>query len=377
MDFLPARDTVAITDLSAYRGNLRKIIRFTGPSVRVMAVIKGNAYGHGMVECARTALDAGCGMLGVAYIMEGIALREAGFTAPILVFSAESPEYMESLAGHDLTIGLSSRAALRELRKVLKHGAAPQKAHIKVDTGMGRIGIHHREAEPFIREALDTPGIVVEGIFTHFPDADANRDAETREQIRIFRNLLDHLAEKGLRPPLAHACNSAGTLKFPEAHFDMVRPGIMTYGLLPCPESEKKMPLTPVLSWKSRIAFIKEVPAGFAVSYGGTFVTKRPSRLATVPVGYADGYRRFLSNRGKALVNGIMVPVAGCVCMDQTVFDVTGAGDIHTGDAVTLIGSDGAARITAEDIAETGETISYEIVTGITGRVPRTFIPAP
>ncbi len=375
MECSPRRDTVAITDLSAYRGNLRKIIRYVGPAVRVMAVVKGNAYGHGMVECARTALDAGCAMLGVAYALEGVQLREAGITAPILALACESPDCAEYLAGHDLTVGLPSFAVLRELRKVLAASPASCRVHIKVDTGMGRIGVHPREAETLLREALETPGLVVEGIFSHLPSADEDRDEETRGQIRFFRGLLDDLAAKGLRPPLAHLCSSAGTLKFPEGHLDMVRPGIMTYGLLPYPGSGEKLTLDPVLSWKSRVALVKEVPSGFAVSYGGTFVTRRPSRLATVPVGYTDGYRRFLSNRGTALINGVPVPVAGRICMDQTIFDVTGAGDVRPGDTVTLIGRDGAARVTAEDLAEIGGTITHEIITGISSRVSRTVIP--
>lgn len=369
------RDTIAITDLSAYRDNLRKIIRYVGPAVRVMAVVKGNAYGHGMTDCARTALDAGCSMLGVAYAVEGMKLRDTGITAPILALSCESPDCAEYLIENHLTVALPSFAVLREVRKVLKSASVPCRAHIKVDTGMGRIGVHPREAEALLREALDTPGIVVEGIFTHFPVADEDRDDETLGQIRLFRALLDDLTAKGLRPPIAHMCNSAGTIKFPEAYLDMVRPGIMTYGLLPYPGSEEKLSLAPVLSWKSRVALVKEVPSGFAVSYGGTFVTKRPSRLATVPVGYTDGYRRFLSNRGKAIIKGVMVPVTGRICMDQTIFDVTDAGDVRPGDTVTLIGYDGPSRVSAEDIAEIGGTITHEIITGISSRVSRTVIP--
>ncbi|MFA6472908.1 MAG: alanine racemase, partial [Candidatus Latescibacterota bacterium] len=197
-----------------------------------------------------------------------------------------------------------------------------------------------------------------------------------REQIRIFTGLLNDLAERGLRPPTAHMCNSAGTLKFPEAHFDLVRIGLMSYGLIPYPGSEEWFRVKPVLSWKSRITFIKEVPAGFSVSYSRTYTTSRPSRLATVPVGYADGYRRFLSNRGMAVIRGVKVPVAGRICMDQTVFDITDAGDVRVDDPVTLIGSDGSESVLVEDHAALGGTISHEIVTGISGRVPRTFIQA-
>jgi alanine racemase len=370
------RDTVAITDLTALRENYRKIQKYIGPAVRFMGVVKGNAYGHGLMECARTALDAGAAMLGVAYVMEGILLREKGIEASVLVLASEGSEWVEEAVSHNLTLSLASFETLRELRKYLRAGRARCKVHLKVDTGMGRVGVRPEEAERLLREAMDTPGIIVEGIYSHFPSADEDRDDYTRDQIRSFRSLLDDLTVRGLRPSLAHLCNSAGILKFPEAHLDMVRPGIMSYGLLPYPGSEHVLPLRPVLSWRSRVAFIKDVPAGFAVSYGGTYVTRCPSRLATVPVGYADGYRRFLSSRGKAIINGTLVPVAGRICMDQTVFDVTGAGEVHPGDPVILIGEQNGVRVSTEDLARIGETITHEIVTGITGRVSRAFIPA-
>ena len=370
------RDTVAVTDLSAYSENLRTVFRIVGPSVKVLAVVKGNAYGHGMEECSRTALDTGAFMLGVAYAMEGVRLREAGISAPVLVMACESADFLDEMVACDLTVGISSVETMRELKKVLRSRSVGCRVHIKVDTGMGRVGVRTEEAERLLREALDTPGIVVEGIFTHFPSADENSDPASLEQVRVFARLLDDLSAKRLRPPLAHMCNSAGTIKFPGAHFDMVRTGLMTYGLVPYPGSEEKVRLKPALSLRSRITFVKEVPAGFTVSYGGTFVTRRPSRLATVPIGYADGYRRFLSNRGKAIVNGTLVPIAGRVCMDQTVFDVTDVGDVRPGDPITLIGSDGPARVTAEDLAEIGGTITHEIVTGITGRISRAVIPA-
>ena len=369
------RDTVAVTDLGAYRENLAKILRYIGPKVLLMAVVKANAYGHGMIECSKTALRAGASMLGVAYAREGITLREEGITAPILVMASESDEYIPAYLEYDLTVGLSSFAAIEALRKHLKPETPACRVHIKVDTGMGRVGLLPAEVPRALEMIKNTPGITAEGIFTHFPSADeAEHEDFCREQIRIFTGLLNDLTAKGLRPPLAHMCNSAGTLKFPEAHLDLVRTGLMSYGLIPYTGSEKWFPLKPVLSWKSRVAFIKEVPAGFTVSYSRTFSTARPSRLATVPVGYADGYRRFLSNRGMAVINGVKVPVAGRVCMDQTVFDITDAGDVRVGDPVTLIGRDGAASVTVEDHAAIGGTISHEIVTGITGRVSRAFI---
>lgn len=376
MVFTHNSDTVAITNLAAYKRNIQKIISYIGNSVELMAVVKANAYGHGIVECARTALEAGASWLGVALLSEGAKLREAGITAPILIMTQESYGHIPGFVENDLTISLTSFKMLDELKKLLAQSNKICRVHIKVDTGMGRIGIPADEALSLVENAWKIPAITVEGIFTHFPSADENKDTFSCKQIEIFKNLLQKLELKGLRPPIAHICNSAGILKFPEAHFNLVRPGIMTYGLIPYPGSEKKLTFEPVLSLKSTITFIKEVPAGATVSYGSTFVTKRPSRLATVPVGYADGYNRHLSNKGKAIVNGTAVPIAGRVTMDQTVFDITDAGEVHEGDPVTLIGSDGDVCITVEDHAQIAGTISHEIVTGITSRVSRIVIPA-
>ncbi len=372
----PVSKTTAVTNLPSYERNLRKIIAYTGDHVRLMAVVKANAYGHGIHECSRTALKAGASMLGVALAAEGVALRKEGITSPILVLGPESFDHIGPMINHDLTITLFSFPQLEALQKQLTERRKGCRVHIKVDTGMGRIGIQPEEAPALVEKARAVPGITMEGIFTHFPSADEDRDEYSRDQIARFKQLLDHLERNGMRPDIAHMCNSAATLKFPEAHIDMVRPGIMTFGLIPYPGSEKTLTLEPVMSLTSVITFIKEVPAGYAISYGGTHITTRPSRLATVPVGYGDGYNRHLSNRGKALVNGVPVPVAGRVCMDQTVFDVTDAGKVREGDPIVLIGESGGARITVEDHACIAGTISHEIVTGITSRVSRTFIPA-
>jgi len=369
-------DTVVITNLDAYKRNIQKIISYIGDSVQLMAVVKADAYGHGMLECARTALDAGASMLGVAFASEGAKLREAGITAPILVMAQESFDRIPSLIENDLTISLTSFKMLGVLKTVLAQNNSTCRIHIKVDTGMGRIGIQTDDATSLVERAWNSPGITVEGIFTHFPSADEEKDSFSQKQIEVFKSLLKKLSQKGIKPKFAHMCNSAGTLKFPEAHLDLVRTGIMTYGLIPYPESEGKLIFEPVMTLKSRITFIKEVPAGFVVSYGSTFTAKRPSLLATVPLGYGDGYNRHLSNKGKAIVNGVIVPVVGRVCMDQTLFDITDAGKVREGDPITLIGRDGDKIITVEDHARIAGTINYEIVTGITGRVSRAFIQA-
>lgn len=371
MQYIPDSNSVATTNLDNYAANLRKIKTFIGPDTGLMAVVKSNAYGHGMVACARSAVKAGAAMLGVCFASEGIALRKAGITAPILALGPESIDNLPVMIENDITISLNSFHMLEALTGILGSSGRRCRVHVKIDTGMGRIGVQPGTGMRLVEAASNTPGIEVEGIFMHFPSSDEDNDAYTRGQIQRFGDLLSDLEARHIRPPAAHACNSAGTLKFPEAHFELVRPGIMTYGLLPYPGAWDVLPLEPVLSWESRITFIKEVPAGFAVSYGGTFVTKRPSRLATVPVGYGHGYKRFLSNRGRAVVGGVHVPIAGRICMDQTVFDITDAGDAAIGDVITLIGRNGSRSVTVEEHAEIGGTITHEIVTGITGRVSR------
>ncbi|MFC1551742.1 alanine racemase [Candidatus Latescibacterota bacterium] len=367
-------DTVAITNLAAYKQNLQKIKSYIGDSVELMAVVKGNAYGHGMTGCAQTAIQSGASWLGVAVSSEGVELREAGITAPILVMTQESREYLSVLIKNGLTISLTSRLMLDELETILAAEGGSCTVHINVDTGMGRVGVTAGEAEELVEAARNIPEVTVEGIYTHFCCADEKSDPFSQRQIELFKGIVQNLEQKGLRPEIVHMCNSAGTLRFPEAHFDLVRPGIMTYGLIPYSGSSDTLVLEPVLSLKSKISFIKDVYAGTSISYGSTFITKRPSRLATVPIGYADGYNRRMSNRGHAIVNGIAVPVAGRITMDQTVFDITDAGEVHVGDTITLIGTDGDKTITVEDHAHIAETISHEIVTGITGRVSRAVI---
>jgi len=372
MAFVPDCNSVAETDLGAYRRNLERIAAYIGPRVTLMAVVKANAYGHGMVECARNALAAGANRLGVCFAAEGAALRDAGIDAPILVLGGESAEAVPLMLSHRLTIGVPSFHMLDAVKRELSARGGSCRIHVKVDTGMGRIGIEPAQTTELVRATVDAPGIEVEGIYSHFPSADEDSDDYTRGQIMSFAGLLENLAGHGLRPPVAHICNSAATLKFPEAHFDMVRPGIMTYGLEAYPGS-REIAFEPVLSWRGRITFVKDVPAGFRVSYGGIFTTRRASRLATVPVGYAHGYRRHLSNRGEALVNGARVPVAGRICMDHTVFDVTDAGAVAPGDSIVFIGTQQSQRITVEELAEKVGTITHEIAAGITGRVSRSF----
>ncbi len=371
---IPDGNSVAITDLAAYRHNIAVLCALAAPARR-MAVIKANAYGHGMEACARAALEAGAAALGVGFAAEGAALRAAGFTAPILALSPESFGAIPLLVERDIAIGLHHPDQLRVLADAVAGGRRAM-VHVKVDTGMGRLGIPPEEA-PRIIAAAAIPGVTVDGVYSHLASADdETKDDFTRGQVAAFARLLDTLECAGLRPPVAHIANSAATVRIPEARFDMVRCGIATYGLDPCPGGVRRFGLEPALTWESKVASVRDVPTGESVSYGRTFFCHRPSRLATVPVGYAHGYRRLLSNKASVLIRDHRAPIVGRVCMDQFAVDVTDIPGVAAGDRVVLIGCMGTETITAEELADTCGTISYEIVTGITNRVARTITGA-
>jgi alanine racemase len=369
-------DTTAVIDLAAYRRNIQAIRNYIGTNTGVIAVVKANAYGHGMIECGKTAIEAGAAMLAVAFAADGGELRRSGIDAPILIMAPESFSRIPLLIENDLTGTLTSAAMLAEIERVCSNMGRQCRVHVKIDTGMGRIGVVPREATELIIATTESKQVRLDGIFSHFSSAVDADDPFPRRQIEVFHGVIDDVERRSIDPGIVHMCNSAGLLHYPDARFDMVRPGIITYGLEAFPGSFEKLRVEPVMSLVSRITFIKDVPAGFRVSYGGTFVTSRPSRLATVPVGYSYGYRRNLSNLGRAIVNGVPVPVAGRICMDQTVFDVTEAGDVHVGDRITLIGRDGGVTVTAEEHASIEKTINYEIVTGIPCNVPRIMLPS-
>jgi alanine racemase len=370
---MPAdRPTRAMIDLSALAHNYDEVTRCIGGR-KVLAVVKAQAYGHGAVPVARRLTELGAAMLGVALVEEGRELRGAGITAPVLVMGPLFPEQAGAVVELGLTPVVFTRAFVRELADQAGRYARTVPVHVKIDTGMGRIGLPPAEAEAFIADLANVPGIVVEGLMTHFADADLQDKQFASVQMDRFESLVRALEGRGIAVPLRHAANSAAVLTYDRALLTMVRPGLMLYGYNPV---EKRAPseLRPVLSWLTRVAFVKKVPAGTPVSYGRTFVTKRDSLIATVPVGYADGLDRALSNRGEALVRGVRVPVAGRVCMDMTMLDVTDVPGAAEGDEVVLIGAQGSERITADEIAGKAGTISYEVLCGISGRVPRVVV---
>jgi alanine racemase len=341
---------------------------------KVLAVVKAQAYGHGAVEVSRRLLTLGADMLGVALVEEGAELRAAGIGAPVLVMGAVFPDQAERITELSLTPIVYSVKLAEALSQAARRRGKTVNVHIKIDTGMGRIGLAPEDAADAIARVFKLPGLSVEGLMTHFADADLADKQFASKQMERFEALMKTLDARGLSIPLRHAANSAAVLDYRRALFTMVRPGLMLYGYSPLEARPGDADVRPVLSLVTRIAFVKTVPAGAPISYGRTFVTKRESRIATIPIGYADGFSRALSNRGEALVRGTRVPVAGRVCMDMTMLDVTGVPGVSEGDDVVLIGRQGNEEITADDLASKAGTIAYEVLCGISSRVPRVYV---
>ncbi len=372
-------------DLDAIAHNVRELRRITRPSARLMAVVKADGYGHGAEAVARTALANGADMLAVARIDEGVQLRRAGIDAPILVMGPTFPGFTDRIIDYDLIQGVTSLASARELaaRAVQRKAVIP--VHIKVDSGMGRLGLvpdcgapgrdARLPAVEEVRALSHLDGLRLEGIFTHFAAADETDKSFAELQLDIFRTFLDRLSQAGIDCGLRHAANSAAVIDLPRAHLDAVRPGIALYGLYPSRAVDlSKVELRPALALKSRILQVKEVPAGFPVSYGMTWQAPCATRIATVATGYADGIQRRLSNRGRMLVHGVEVPIVGRVCMDLIMLDVGAVEGVAVGDEVVIIGRQGDAEISADTVADLLDTINYEVVFTNFARVPRRYI---
>lgn len=366
------RPTAALINLLALDHNFQEV-RGRAGGRKVLAVVKAQAYGHGAVAVSRRLVDLGAGMLGVALVEEGRELREAGIHAPVLIMGAVFPGQADEVVRLGLTPAVASLAVARALSQAAQRRQAPVAVHIKIDTGMGRIGLSPEAAPDLIAEVMELEGVRVEGLMTHFADADLRDKQFASVQMDRFEDLITSLEKRGMSVPVRHAANSAAVLDYRRALFTMVRPGVMLYGYNPL-EGGAGADLRPVLSLVTRIAFLKRTPAGVPISYGRTFITGRESLIATIPIGYADGYSRGLSNRGEAIVRGKRAPVAGRVCMDMTMLDVTDVPGVTEGDEAVLIGSQGNERITADDIATKTGTIPYEVLCAISGRVPRIYV---
>lgn len=362
-------------NLDAIAQNVKNIKKLIGEKKELMAVVKGNAYGHDILEVSPVVLENGATRLAVARLEEAIFLRKAGITVPILVLGLPLKQQAEFLVSYDITPAVCEFEMIEKLSESAVQMNKMTKIHLKVDTGMGRIGIFPYDVLRFIKRIKALKNVEIEGIFTHFSVADEKDKFYTEEQFRKFIEILTILEKEGIKIPIKHVGNSATLLDLPHMWLDMVRPGIAIYGLYPSKEVKKTINLIPAQQFKTKIVFIKELPLGESISYGRTYITKRRMRVASLPVGYADGYNRLLSNQGEVLVRGQRVPIIGRVCMDQCMIDVTNLTQVEIGDEVVLWGRQGEEMITVEEIAQKIRTINYEIVhMPDKKRVPKLFI---
>ncbi|KEO81006.1 alanine racemase [Tumebacillus flagellatus] len=369
------RPTWAEIHLDNLAHNIQAIHAQLPAGTRLMAVVKANGYGHGAIPVARKALQNGATYLAVSSVDEGIELRKAGIHAPILVLGYTPPGQAALVVEHDLTQTLYQEEMLHALSKEALEAGKLARVHVKADTGMGRIGFTSvEETVAFVRLAQSTAGVVVEGLFTHFATADEADLSYAQEQVSRWNDILRALSDVGLQIPLQHISNSAGILNFPHITGNMVRLGIAMYGYYPSQEVPRDVELRPVMRLVSQIVHLKDVESGTKISYGATFEAKRPSKIATVPIGYADGYSRSLSNRGEMLVRGQRARIAGRVCMDQLMIDVTDIPDVEVGDEVVLYGRQSENEISIDEVASAMGTISYEVCCAVGRRVPRLYM---
>ena len=365
------RATWAEVNLTRLSQNLKAIREHVTPA-KVMIVVKANAYGHGLAEVAKH-LESQADYIGVAVLEEGIFLRELGVSAPILVLGGiwgdQVPQYLQ----HDLSLTASSVERLEQIEEVAGQMGVKAKVHLKIDTGMERIGVHYYNAHTLQETALACANVEVEGIFSHFANADLVNLTHAHLQVERFNEVLRFYEKHSLPMPIRHMANSAAILQLPESIFDMVRPGIMLYGIYPSPEVKRSVMVQPVLAWKSRVVYFKVIRPGHPVSYGSTWQSDHPTRIVTIPVGYGDGYFRNLSNKTQVIIRGKRYPQVGRVCMDQIMVNIE-TDSAFNGDEVTLIGESGKQAITVQDLADWAGTIPYEILTNINTRVPRVYL---
>ena len=367
------RPTQVEVDLSRLTANYRAIQAHVAPAA-VMPILKANAYGHGLVEVARHMQSLGVPYLGVAFLEEGILLREAGVTTPILVLGGIIGNQVPLFLAHDLTLTASSIEKLGQIEEAARAMGVRAKVHLKIDTGMERIGVHYYSAASLLEASLTGDHFEVEGIFSHFANADAADSSYSRLQLERFHEVLDFYERRGLPPPpLRHIANSAAIAGFPAAHLDMVRAGILLYGVYPSADVPRTVAVSPALSWKSRVVYFKVVQPEHPVSYGSTWQSDHPVRVVTVPVGYGDGYFRSMSGRAEVLIRNKRYPVVGRVCMDQLMVNIEWE-TAYNGDEVILIGqTESGTTITVEELAEWAGTIPWEILTNVNTRVPRVY----
>ncbi|MBI5643477.1 MAG: alanine racemase [Deltaproteobacteria bacterium] len=368
------RPTSAIIDTGALKFNYAELEKKISGTTRIMAVVKANAYGHGDVEAARAFESAGCRFFGVATVEEGVKIRVGGIISPVIVLGGIYQGQIKETFEFDLTPVVFDIEIARAINSFALQQGLIKKVHVKIDTGMGRIGLMPKEIEGFFREFKTLSNLKAEAVLSHFVEAESPDKEFTKRQLELFLKTVEQIKGMGVTPEFIDMANSAAAVDYAPSHLNLIRPGIMLYGSYPAKHFNDKIPLKPALELKTRILHIKTIAAGSSVSYGRRFTAKRESVIATLPIGYGDGLPRKLTGTGEVLIRGKRAPIAGTVCMDLTMCDVTDIPGVAKGDEAVIIGRQGKEEIRAEEIAEKAGTISYEIFCNISPRVPRIYI---
>jgi alanine racemase len=368
------RDTWVDVSIDAIKENVKAFREHIKPSSKLLTVVKADGYGHGAVEIAKAAIDSGADGLGVALLDEALELRQAGFQVPILVLGYTKPEGIEQAVQENITLTVYSKDSIHAIHKACEKLNKRAKVHVKIDTGMTRIGLQTKEAALELIKMMDPNQIEIEGIYTHFADADNPDASYTQKQFNEFLEVTEYLEAQGFAIPIRHCCNSAGTIAYPKMHLDMCRVGISTYGLYPGEHLKEMIDLTQAMTFQTKPVQIKEVPAGQSISYGRTYTPDHTSVIATLPVGYADGFSRRLSNRGEVTVKGKRALIVGRICMDQAMIDITDIPEVTSDDIVTIFGDEHKGYVPLDEVADLLDTIHYEIVCLIGKRVPRNYV---
>ena len=377
------RATRAYVNLSAFQNNLQLIKSIVGPQTKTMAVVKADAYGHGAIECAKAAVDAGANLLGVGVIGEGIELRKQGLELPIVVLGGIFIEEIPDLLQYNLATTISNSSIAQSLSKQAEKTGTPARVHLKIDTGMSRMGVSMDGYMELLKETTSLPGLQLEGVCTHFATADIEDPEYTLRQLELFETALDGFKKTGYPLPLVHCANSSAILQYPQTWKDMIRPGLALYGALPSSNLTSKLNnlipnsgnnLAPIMEWKSKVILLKNVSKGTSLGYGRQFIAQRDSLIATIPVGYADGLPRILSNKMEIIIRGKKAPQVGAICMDFCLIDVSEIPEVKEEDEAVIIGKQGNCMISVEEVATLAQTIPYEILCSIGKRVPRVYI---
>ena len=365
----------AEVNLNHIRDNYNLIRDKVGKDVKILAVVKAEAYGHGMVAVSKLLAENNVDYLGVARVKEAVQLRKAGISCPILLFGSLPPAQIDTVISYQITPTVYTLELANAINRGARRRNITHKVHLKIDTGMGRVGIWHEQALELAKAIFKLPNIELEGIYTHFPSADEQEKGFTRQQIDDFKQLINRLEKEGIVIPCKHAANSAAILDIEDAHFNLVRPGLMLYGIYPSRHVLRDLALKPAFSLKTRVVYLKNVSPGRSVSYGRDYVAAVPTAIATLSLGYVDGYSHLLSNKSSVLIKGRRAPIAGRICMDQMMVDVGKIKDVKVGDEVVLIGCQGNQEIKIEEIADACGTISYQVLCWINQEVPRLYLP--